>query len=135
MGAMSRWSKGRVLGKDEGEWVEMRRGDGYEGKWRSRKSNTLHYTVFSPGPGQPTCFRGELALVSHSPQHDTRWGLLRVPCWWRNPIHPGKLWQVHLGLHHRGLMELAEASCRQGTGILFAADQAVLGNPAAPGCV
>lgn len=50
MGAMSRWSKGRVLGKDEGEWVEMRRGDGYEGKWRSRDSErNANYFPVLPG--------------------------------------------------------------------------------------
>lgn len=37
MGTVSRSSSRRVLGKDKGDWVEMRRaGDGYKGRWRSR---------------------------------------------------------------------------------------------------
>ena len=34
----------------KGEWVEMRRGDGYEGKWRSRDSErNANYFPVLPG--------------------------------------------------------------------------------------
>lgn len=95
---------------------------------------TSSRSVFSPGAGQLVCVR-ELAIVSPSPQHDDRSGLLRSPCWRRNQIHPGS--------HGASMLaSITEAWCNwqkpvnmQGDVIPFFVVQGALGNPAGPGCV
>lgn len=89
----------RLVSGSRGESERYRREKDTEFKIKRSSSRS----AFSPGASQLIAAR-ELAIVSPSPQHDDRSGLLRAPCWWRNQIHPREPWRVHAGLHHRGLM-------------------------------